>query len=179
MRLAMSTQPLKGMHGTLSSYARSVLFGLLLTSAEIGHCGQTREIELTDGSIVVGEILAADPGAYTVKSRRLGVIQLKDTDIVNIRATGSEPRPPAPTGHVPSPSAEGIASLQNKILNSPRLLQSVKALAGEPDVQALLRDPELMRAILGGNLEALQNNPKLQKLMTNPNVQDLSRQLRQ
>jgi len=167
------------MNRTLSNHAPCILLGLFLTYAESGHCGQPREIELTDGSLLVGEIVAADPGAYTVKSQRLGLIQLKDTDIVSIRAVGLGPRQPPQTPNAPAALADGMADLQKKILGNPRMLESVKALAGEPDVQALLRDPELMQAILGGNLGALRNNPKIQKLMTHPTVRDLSRQLKQ
>lgn len=167
------------MNRTLSNHAPRILLGLLLTFAESGHCGQPREIELSDGSVLVGEIVAVDPGAYTVKSQRLGLIQLKDTDIVSIRAVGQGPRQPPQTPSAPAALADGMADLQKKILGNPQMLESVKALAGEPDVQALLRDPELMQAILGGNLQALQNNPKIQKLINHPTVRDLSRQLKQ
>jgi hypothetical protein len=37
-------------------------------------------------------------------------------------------------------------------------------------MQAVLSDPELMRAIQSFDLEALQNNPKIQQLMNNSTV---------
>jgi hypothetical protein len=162
---------------SMGRQGRNLLFSLLLTAAVPGLCATARDIELNDGSHVVGEIVAVEQGTYTVKTERLGTIQLKDADIVAIRAPGAAPLKSKLPADVSPKFAEGMAMIQQKILGNPELLQSVKALAGDPEIQSLLKDPDLMKSILGGNPEGLQNNPKIQKLIANPYVQSIARQL--
>lgn len=163
----------------MGRHARYLLVSACLSAANPAMGAADRDIELTDGSHLMGEIVAVDQGTYTVKSERLGVVRLKDADIVAIRAPGAEP-PKLPLPADVSPKfAEGMAMIQQKILGNPELLQSVKALAGDPEIQSLLKDPDLMKSVLGGNPEGLQNNPKIQKLIANPSVQSIAQQLGQ
>ena len=143
--------------GPIGRHARYLLVSACLSAANPAVGAINRDIELTDGSHLVGEIVAVDQGTYTVKSERLGVVRLKDADIVAIRAPGAAP-PKLPLPADVSPKfAEGMAMIQQKILGNPELLQSVKALAGDPEIQSLLKDPDLMKSVLGGNPEGLQN----------------------
>ena len=158
---------------------RYLLVSACLSAANPAVGAVNRDIELTDGSHLVGEIVAVDQGTYTVKSERLGVVRLKDADIVAIRAPGTTPPKSSLPTDVSPKFAEGMAMIQQKILGNPELLQSVKALAGDPEIQSLLKDPDLMKSVLGGNPEGLQNNPKIQKLIANPSVQSIARQLGQ
>ena len=163
----------------MGRHVRYLVISVFLTATQPAVFAANRDIELTDGSHVVGEIVAVDQGTYTVKSERLGTIQLKDADIVAIRAPGATPLKSPLPGDVSPRFAEGMAMIQQKILGNPELLESVKSLAGDPEIQSILKDPELMKSVLGGNPEGLQNNPKIQKLITHPSVQSIARQLGQ
>ena len=66
-------------------------------------------------------------------------------------------------------------SLQSSITGDPGMMASILALQNDPDMQAVLSDPELMRAIQSFDLEALQNNPKIQQLMNNSTVRKIHR----
>ena len=43
----------------------------------------------------------------------------------------------------------------------------------DPQVLALTRDPAFLNAVLSGNVQALQNNPRIAALLNNPKVQQL------
>jgi hypothetical protein len=63
--------------------------------------------------------------------------------------------------------------MQSSISSDPGMMTSILQLQNDPDMQAVLSDPELMRAIQSFDLQALQNNPKIQKLMRNSTVQNI------
>jgi len=46
----------------------------------------------------------------------------------------------------------------------------VQALQGDPKVQAVLADRELVGLVLSGDLEALQSDPRILRLMEDPAV---------
>jgi len=72
-------------------------------------------------------------------------------------------------------SQSAVQSLQSSITGDPGMMASILALQNDPDMQAVLSDPELMRAIQSFDLEALQNNPKIQQLMNNSTVRKIHR----
>lgn len=151
----------------------SLLTGLVLATGNV-LADQVRAIDLVDGSVVVGEIVSADHGAYTVKTDRLGIITLKDSDIVAIRTAAQTPGPAPSSAQVrPSHHGESLQSVRQRIMGDATLLQSVNALKDDPEIQKILQDPELMKAIQAGNIEALKDNPKIQDLMNNPTVQGI------
>ena len=66
-----------------------------------------------------------------------------------------------------------MQSIQSSISSNAGLMTTILQLQNDPDLQAVLNDPELMMAIQEFDLEALQNNPKIQKLMLNPTVKSI------
>ena len=52
-------------------------------------------------------------------------------------------------------------------------MESVKALAGDQDVVAILSDPKLRDAIARHDFQYLQTNEKFIKFMNNPTVQKI------
>jgi hypothetical protein len=151
---------------------RSLLLCLVFSAGDaLG--GQVSAIELNDGSVVVGEIVTAGNGTYTVKTDKLGTIHLKDTDILAIRSKAAALRQD-PFADLPSSNlVEGLRSVRQRILGDPQLMQSVQALKDDLDIQKILHDPELMQAIQSGNWAALTANPKIQAVMNNPTVQGI------
>lgn len=52
-------------------------------------------------------------------------------------------------------------------------MNSIRALQNDPDMQAILADPEIMQAVQSFDLTALRNNPKIIKLMQNSKIQSI------
>ncbi len=52
-------------------------------------------------------------------------------------------------------------------------MQAIMGLQGDPEIQAALADPALVRLILSGDLEALRADPRFQRLMGHPGIQGI------
>ncbi|MBI4696313.1 MAG: hypothetical protein HY749_20085 [Gammaproteobacteria bacterium] len=144
-----------------------VLFVLCVISPQAHP--SPRYIELADGSVIKGEVVSAANGTYRVKTAAMGVLELKEADIRSIASS-------APTGGPPAADVAGTAEasdIQRRILSDPELLKSIHALQGDPAVESILRDPEVMRAIQSRDVRALQNNDKIERLIESPAVRDV------
>lgn len=123
-----------------------------------------RRIELRDGSILTGELVEVANGRYRVRTPLLGEVEVREADVVSIGPGAADSRP----------GAEGrsarIAELQGQLLADPEALTAVQALQGDPKVQAVLADRELVGLVLSGDLEALQSDPRILRLMEDPAV---------
>lgn len=118
-------------------FRHSLLTGLMLATGNV-LADQVRSIDLVDGSVVVGEIISADHGTYTIKTDRLGIITLRDSDIVAIRTTARTPGPTPSSAQVrPSNQGESLQSVRQRIMSDAALLQSVNALKDDPKIQKI------------------------------------------
>jgi hypothetical protein len=120
-------------------------------------------IKLRDGMIFRGKILSQDEETYKIESIILGVVSVKASDVVSVEDVAAAPIPPAQ-----------IDAYQKKIINDPVVMDSVKALATDPEVVEMLSDPELKSAILRQDLNYLQNNEKFRKFSDNPSVKRIA-----
>lgn len=68
-----------------------------------------------------------------------------------------------------------IEGVMQSLTSDKDSLDEIAKLAEDPEVQALLNDPQVLKAIEGSDFSALANNPKVQALMKNPRVQKLTR----
>ena len=140
-----------------------------------GALANAEKIVLQDGSTINGEVVSLQSGIYKVKTDSLGVMALQQLQVKSISYDT------APTWSLDSldsmkqASQSAVQSLQSSISSVPGMMSSVLQLQNDPDMQAVLNDPELMRAVQSFDLETLQNNPKIQKLMSNSTIRDIQR----
>lgn len=129
-----------------------------------------REIELKDGTRIRGEVVSMENGSYTIRSSALGTIKVGADQIKRI----GQPQPRS------AGSAEGrgsqsdetgiVESLQSRIVNNSELMREILALQNDPQMRAVLSDPELMKAVQNFDMETLRNDPKIKALMENATV---------
>jgi hypothetical protein len=143
----------------------SLLFVLAL-SLHIAHAGEIREIELTDGSTITGEVVSLSGGTYTIKSDTLGTIKLEESKIRAIRAKSSG------TNAV---STGEIKTLQQKMMSDAEIMTLIQSLQNDPDFKKALEDPEIMKAINAGDIAALTANPQFMKLLNNETVREIQK----
>lgn len=122
---------------------------------------EERIITLVDGSRIRAEILTMQQDRYMVRNPALGTIELDADRIASIAAPGSD------GGASAAAAGPGNAALMSAILQ----------LQNDPEVQAVLSDPALMRAVQRFDLDALSRNPKIQALMNNPRVRSIYEQV--
>ena len=136
------------------------------------HAGELKEIVLTDGSTIVGELVSLKNGIYTIKTVPLGELKIEDARVEIIRNnTGNM------EGFENTSAQQEIFAIQQKIIADESIIQLILALQNDPDFQDVLQDESIMMAISSGDFNALMTNPKIVKLMNNSNVQEIKRKL--
>jgi hypothetical protein len=135
----------------------------LLNAAEI------REIELTDGSVITGEVVSLSGGVYTLRSAALGMVQVDESKVRTIRIKGSS--------NNPKDTASQLKSLQEKMSRDREVMNTIQSLQNDPDLQRILEDPEIMKAVQAGDINALMANPRFMELLNKPAVQEIGRRM--
>ncbi len=145
----------------------SVCF-LLLLFVFVGElfAGEIRMIELNDGSLLYGEIISLKDGVYTVNTMSLGPVKIEESKIRVIRFKSDD-----------QAAKEQIQTMQKLMLSDKEIINMIASLKNDPDVQNILKDPALMKAINSGDLETLISNPKFLKLLANPKILDIKKKV--
>jgi hypothetical protein len=141
----------------------------LLLSVAVAAAGEVKEIELTDGSVVTGEVVSMSGGVYTIRTDAMGTITVPDSKVRSIRAKGS------------SSASAGIGGqvrpLQERMESDPAVMEMIRGLKDDPQFQKVLEDPEMMRAVESGDIGTLMANPKFLQLMNNATVRDIQNKM--
>jgi hypothetical protein len=136
-----------------------LFFGL---TAGRASAGAMQEVELDDGSVLYGEIVSMEGNVLLMKSDALGTVKIDTSKIRNIRmkpGTGGE--------------GKGVQELRQSLMSDPKTLEMILSLQDDPEVRAILQDPDLMKSLNSGDMEALISDPKFMKLLNNPMIQDI------
>ena len=67
----------------------------------------------------------------------------------------------------------GIDQYKASMMNNPEILKLTTDLANDPQIQDILKDPEIIHAITSGNFQALMSNQKFMNLIDNPKVKEI------
>jgi hypothetical protein len=155
---------------SIGGYIVSVVLLILAlaATASVVNAAETREIELTDGSVITGEVVSLSGGIFTVRSATLGTLRIEESKVRIIRLQG-----PA----APSEAGGRVKSLEDKMLGDSEIMDTIRALQNDPDLQKILQDPEIMNAVQTGDIAALMRNPEFMKLLNKQAVQDINKKL--
>ncbi len=63
------------------------------------------------------------------------------------------------------------------MLGNSEIMDALRALQNDPDLQKILQDPEIMKAVQTGDIAALMRNPEFMKLLNKQSVQDINKKL--
>lgn len=157
---------------------KACLAAALLGFASMVQASPT--IELKDGSRIVGDIQGIEHGVYTVHSPSIGTVFVAQSDIARIvysddvsNAAGSSGKSPA-SGDA---AAGNIQQLLNSLVQDPATLQSIMSLQTDPQIQTVLNDPAIMKAIQAGDYTSLLGNAKIQSLESDAHLKQLVQRL--
>lgn len=141
---------------------------LFLLGISLGNvfAGELREIELKNGSLIYGEIISFSDGIFTLRSRTLGTVKIKESKIRAIRSKASVGQ-----------TGDQIQALQQRMMSDKEIVDMILSLQDDPDVQRVLQDPEIMNAVNSGDTNALLSNPKFMKLLESPAIQDITKKV--
>lgn len=135
--------------------------------------GSRGEIELSDGSVIYGEILSVKNGVYTIQSSTMGVLTVDQSKIREIRF-GSCSVDKTPSAGLPK---EGIhpemQAIQNSLLGNEEILSIILSLQEDPEFQKILNDPSVMNPVMSGDIQSLMANPKFLQILSHPKVKEI------
>jgi hypothetical protein len=146
---------------------------ILLLPVRSAPAAEMREIEMSDGSVVSGEVLSLSKGIYTIRSESLGTIRIDESKVRVIR-----PRSTSQGAGVSQSSGSEVRSLQDKMMNDQEIMGMIQSLQNDPEFKKLLEDPDIMKAVSAGDIPALMANPKFTKLLNNPTVRDIQKKVK-
>ena len=151
---------------------RLILVLLLATTV-----AQAETFTWTDkgGTVHFSESLGEVPAAYRNSAQPLGMDTSGATN-KNKAVSSPEPRRSADDYGSVAPKVE---ELKERMLNDEGIMALVNALQNDPQMQALLGDPAILRAIQAMDVGTLMNNPDFLKLLTNPRVQEIEKRMQQ
>lgn len=124
-------------------------------------------IELKDGSRIQGDIQGVENGMYIVLSPSLGTVRVAQSAIVRIIYSGdvaSAADSSAKSSSHDDTLTRDMQQLQTRLAQDPAAIQSIMSLQSDPQIQAILSDPAIMKAIQDGDYASLLGNPKIRAL---------------
>jgi len=136
-------------------------------------------IELKDGSRIEGEIQSIDSGVYTVLSPSLGTVHVAQSNIAKIVYSGDVSKAAdssSKTSTHDAALAEDIQQAQTRMAQDPATMQSIMSLQSDPQIQAILSDPAIVKAIQDGDYASLLGNAKIQALESDEHLKQLLQQ---
>ncbi|RII31422.1 MAG: hypothetical protein CXR30_01005 [Geobacter sp.] len=80
-------------------------------------------------------------------------------------------------GKRPSVDQAQVQKLQEEMLGNSDIMALIMALQHDPEMKALLDDPDVMSAVQEGDTEALQKMPLFMHLLNNPRIQEIQKQI--
>ncbi|MFZ2444880.1 MAG: hypothetical protein WAW37_00845 [Syntrophobacteraceae bacterium] len=152
----------------------AIVFMLVLV-ARAGLAAEPAEIQLRDGSVIQAEIVSLENGVYTLRSDTLGTLRIEASRIRGI-TLGPRGRAGEGASRTPSalPDAAGqIKALSEAIMGDQDLMGKLTSLSADPDVRNALQDPEVMKAVLDGDVATLMLNEKFLRIMDKPAVREI------
>ncbi len=70
-----------------------------------------------------------------------------------------------------------IQALQQQMMSDQEIMNMIQSLQNDPDFQQVLQDPEIMKAVSGGDMATLMANPKFMRILDNKTVRDIGTKL--
>ena len=160
-----------------------MLLKICLASVVLGFASgiaASPTIELKDGSRIQGEILGIDNGTYTVRSPSIGTVHVAQSNIARIVYDGDASNgagAPNNSSARDDSLTQNIQQLQTRLTQDPATLQSIMSLQSDPQIQAILNDPAIAKAIQEGDYMSLLGNAKIQALESDARLQQLLQQV--
>jgi hypothetical protein len=161
---------------------RNFIFLLFFLTLNVsGYCGQVSRIELTDGSVVKGEVTSFTNGSYTISTASLGEIKVDAGKIAKIESMESALPNSSfnPGAQLNNLTPSQINSYSQKIMSNPDNAAVVRNLANNPQVRKLAEDPEIINAVKSGNIQALMSSKKFADVVSDPETQEAIKKIKQ
>jgi hypothetical protein len=135
------------------------------------------QIQLTDGSMISGEIISFREGVYTLQSGSLGTIKIDESQIKLIRMDSHGTAPWQPENASNGSVDNTIQTLQKSMTQNPQIMEIIQTLQNDPEIQSLIQDKDIMEAVTAGDINTLMSDPAFIKIFENPSIQQIQKEV--
>ena len=146
------------------------LFCLVAFCLAAPSTSESATVTLKDGSVVQGTVSTLKNGVYTITSQSLGQITIAQSDVQSIRYGKNTTGATSPG----AAHAEEIQQIQRGLAGDSVTMSMISELQNDPQLKAILADPEIMRAVSTGDLTTLMANEKVMALMNNADIKAIT-----
>lgn len=155
------------------------LFFFALNAA--AYCGQLSKIELTDGSVINGEIVSYANSVYTINTATFGEIKVEAAKVSKIESANyaSPDTSLSPIVQTNNPTQPQVSAYGQTLMKNPENAAIITELASDPQFQEMARDPQILDAAKTGDIKALMGNAKFMNVINSPKVQEALKKLKQ
>lgn len=137
-----------------------------------------KTIQLEDGSSLKGEVVSLRNGIYTFRTSSLGMIQLKASKVKSIRSGSGNERGSSGIFDSFNLDTAEFDAIKQMMMSNVDVMAAILDLHNDPQLQAVLSDPEIMQAVRNLDIEALTNNRKFKALLGHPKIKLIQEQAR-
>lgn len=157
-----------------------VFCALILAFSTAAYCGQLSKIELTDGSVINGELVSYTNGVYTINAPNLGEVKVAGEKVSKIQTADSAlpSTTISPLEQASYPNGSQVAAYQQTLMKNPENVAIVTGLIKTPSLQEMANDPDLQAAAKKGDIQALMKNPKFMEMVNSPEIQEAVQKLK-
>jgi len=160
--------------------AAIIFCSFILLSGAPAYCGQASRFELTDGSVIKGEVVSYENNVYTVNTANLDQIKIEAGNISKI-----EPLNYTSTGININPAIQTVSPAQlqpsvngNILMQNPENMGVIMELTNSPELQRIARDPEVLEAAQKNDIQALMKNKEFMDIVNSPEIQEAVKKLK-
>lgn len=154
---------------------------ILLVVALCGNAaaGEVMDFVLKDGSVIHGRLESFVNGRYTIKSKTLGTVTINENKVKVIRMGDGAGESANQAGPSATPSGADVQGMVTKMQGNDEIMALIDKLKDDPEMQAVINDPQVLQAISAGDFSALMANPKFMELLNNPKVREIQKKMGQ
>ncbi|MBW1989735.1 MAG: hypothetical protein JRI97_09320 [Deltaproteobacteria bacterium] len=143
----------------------------------LAQAGGETTLTLSDGSVIRGEVVGFENGAYVVETGAMGTVRVDREKVEVIRRGGPAPAAAPAGGAAGLNGAAGPADVAEMIRRNQAAMGTAMGLKNDPAFQKVLEDPELMRAVQEGDMATLLSDERFMNLLSHPAVKQIESQL--
>lgn len=147
----------------------------------VAYSEQPSKIELTDGSVINGEIVSYAGNVYTINTDSFGEIEVEAAKVAKIESANyvSSTKPVNPIDQTNVPTSAQVSAYGQTLLSNPKNTAIIMGLANDPGLQEVVNDPQVQAAVKAGDMQALMKNAKFMEMVNNPEMQETLKKLKQ